>query len=239
MTLHHAIPPSPCFASIAPLHLLRTGQVHLGDGFVTSPNGGLAFLTGSSLTHQIWRWLLADRDRTATLFGPDELLDEILEESPRIVAQVVPFVAAVYTGPLPQVESQRQPQRLHVANIRQLESLEASWLWEHLEGPVSLLHNQNRAALGPDGRLASLAIANFVAPPYADIAVATAPAFRRSGAAVACCAALVAQLLREGLRPAWNTAESHTASRRLSARLGFTEQARYRAIYLARTSSDR
>ncbi|MFI9723697.1 GNAT family N-acetyltransferase [Streptomyces sp. NPDC052396] len=77
------------------------------------------------------------------------------------------------------------------------------------------------------GRLLSLAVTHFLGERYADIAVATVPAHRGHGLALACVTELCMDLNTMGRAVSWTCSRDNHPSRRLAAAAGFQPALRY------------
>jgi len=82
--------------------------------------------------------------------------------------------------------------------------------------------------------VAALAVTFGMSRQYADIAVATAPAFQNRGLCTACAATLMPQIMQTGRRPVWTVDVSNKPSCRVSDKLGF--ETHFRAVSFSRDS---
>jgi GNAT superfamily N-acetyltransferase len=81
-----------------------------------------------------------------------------------------------------------------------------------------------------DGQLACAATTYAVAPGHVEVAIATRPAFRGRGLALAVGARFVLRCIQNGARPHWNA--SNPISQRLAIRLGFRAAGTCEVLYL-------
>ncbi|ARX81866.1 MULTISPECIES: GNAT family N-acetyltransferase [Streptomyces] len=77
------------------------------------------------------------------------------------------------------------------------------------------------AAFGRGGRVLAVACSYFAGDAYEDVAVATAPEHRRKGLALACVAALTADVSARGRTASWSCARDNRPSRLLAWTAGF------------------
>ena len=80
------------------------------------------------------------------------------------------------------------------------------------------------------GRLVCAATSYTATPGHVEVAIATRPAFRGQGLALAVAARLLCHCLEQGSRPHWNA--SNPVSQRLAVRLGFGPGGVCEVLYL-------
>ncbi|WP_269859122.1 GNAT family N-acetyltransferase [Streptomyces sp. RPT161] len=96
-----------------------------------------------------------------------------------------------------------------------------AWLAEPWRGPRQLAGRGLLWGAIAEGRLVSVAGTYFLGSRHADVGVATAPAHRRRGLALACVAGLCSDIDSAGLAASWTVARDNPASRSLAWRAGF------------------
>lgn len=96
--------------------------------------------------------------------------------------------------------------------------------------PRRLVHETMAAGAVIDGLLAAVAHNYALSEKFGDVGVATLPAYRGRGLAVACAALVAAWLQQNGRIPVWSCGEGNRASLRVAQKLGFTEYSR--RVYL-------
>jgi GNAT superfamily N-acetyltransferase len=96
--------------------------------------------------------------------------------------------------------------------------------------PRVLLREGFAAAAIIDGELVALAHTTARSDRYADIGVATLPAWRNRGLASATAALVAREVQSAGQTPVWSTGATNKASLRVARKLGFIEVARRRYL---------
>jgi GNAT superfamily N-acetyltransferase len=121
--------------------------------------------------------------------------------------------------------------RLDAALAGQLDSELEPHALQAFAGPADLVRDGLGFGAMRDGRLASAATSYAISSRFVEVAIATRPAFRGRGLALAVSAALVRHCLAQGLVPRWSA--SNPVSQRLAVRLGFRPAGACEVLYLS------
>ena len=115
---------------------------------------------------------------------------------------------------------------LSPADVVLLERVPPALRGEGWGSPRALLHEGVAAAAIIDDEVVALAHTTARAGQYADLGVATLPAWRNQGLASATAALVASEVQSAGQTPVWSTGATNRASLRVAQKLGFVEVSR-------------
>jgi RimJ/RimL family protein N-acetyltransferase len=228
--------------TVISVHVLRRG---LARAHVTGPPGrfaaaiveNLAFnqdeLTGFGAAEPLWQ-LLRDLDEWSSI----EVAADVAAALGRLIAAEMGHpprnLDDIYhvLREAPDLALDARARLLTEQDRSLMEAAQSSLRgagWGSLD---ALLRDGIAAGTVVDGKLVALAHTSARTDRYADVGVATLPAWRGQGFATATAALVCTRLLAEGQTPVWSTATTNIASLRVAARLGFSEVSR--RTYLVR-----
>jgi len=114
--------------------------------------------------------------------------------------------------------------KVHPGDAAALEKIGQPWLWKYWRDAEDFCRTGVGYVALVDGEAVSIASIFTESERYADLAVATHPAFRGKGYSTAAAHALCQNVLAKGRVPVWNTSTDNLASIAISRKLGFREK---------------
>lgn len=191
----------------------RMAAVTRGDDLV---------LAGEADAHR-WTTFVSTLNFSGFVQAPEIFLQALKSIDPQLIVwSRVSFVldGALKDIPCPPNVKIRKVHRNHAAA---LERIGQSWLWKYWSNAEDFCQTGTAYVAQVDGEAVSMASVFTESDHYADLAVATHPAFRGKGLATAAAHALCKEILAEGRLPVWNTSPENPSSCAIPRRLGFRE----------------
>ncbi|MBT2510796.1 GNAT family N-acetyltransferase [Streptomyces sp. ISL-98] len=196
--------------------------------------------------------LLRGDPRALTPDSLTHLADSYIEAPERFLpalgaafAQVVPWERMVYVHRAP-AEAPRPPRgvtvrRLVPEDTPALVALDADLAWIHGSwgGPTGLAASGLGWAAFHKGRVLALACTRFLGSAYEDIACVTTADHRRRRLALACVAALCADITERGRTASWSCSRDNRPSRLLAWTAGFRLESEYIHYATGKSASQR
>jgi GNAT superfamily N-acetyltransferase len=173
-------------------------------GFVDAPEPFEPLLRAALSTLAVWPRVIMELDPCATAAGGSPVLAGVYRLGPTDAAAI---------GAL---------------------SPEVGWVAKTWGGASGLAAGGYAWGAFADGRLVSLACSFFVGERFEDVGVATEPAYRGRGLALACASGLCGDIRDRGRRPSWTTSPENRASLRVAQKLGFVQQRNDRLLVVGR-----
>ncbi|GAB2703015.1 GNAT family N-acetyltransferase [Kitasatospora kifunensis] len=219
------LPEEPGLPTLA-AHVLLTGHgAHWSEG-PTTPRAAVVHCGPYRLLRGDPRFLRPERLAPLER-GQFSMPDRFLPLLGATFSPVMPWVRLVYTQ---QLRPRRQPLPVGV-RLRPLTPLDTArldalgqelrWITETWGSSRALARTGGAWGAFVDGRLASVATVHLRGVSHEDLAVVTAPEFRRAGLALACVLAAATAIRHRGRIPTWSTPRSNGPSRALAEAAGF------------------
>ena len=166
---------------------------------------------------------VASLDFSGFILAPKTFLSGLKRIDPQLA--IWPRANFVLDSPLKELSylSSAEVRKVTPSDAAALEKIGQSWLWKYWQNIDDFCRTGTAYVAIARGEAASVASVFTESDRYVDLAVATHPAFRGKGLAIATTRALCEEILAIGKIPVWNTSPENIASCVIGRKLGFRE----------------